>query len=245
VPSEVYLREFKDTDVSDLESLAELCRVGVIRAPDFTPPERDLELPGIQVWQYTMSKIAAAYNLPCPADIDAERMARFDGDSSRRFPIHAAEAIYRVLMVQQCTEHVRAYLTGQPVHEVWEACNDERSAWNRFTEITRPALQDFHVRVEIQAGDQPSDDFDIGRVRSTLYGVAMLQLVNDLGEAVHFVKCANETCGRLFARQRGRTQYGGHRMEGVLYCSSTCARAQYQREKRRRDKAARGRRGNE
>jgi hypothetical protein len=185
-----------------------------------------------------MSKIATAYKLSCPDDIETERKSRFNQDGMRRFPIHAAEAIYRVLMVQQCTEHVVAYLAGQPVHEVWAACEDERAAWHRFTEITRPALQDFHVRVEIQAGDQPSEDFDIGRVRSTLYGVAMLQLVNDLGEAVHFARCANETCGRLFARQRGRTQYGGHRMEGVLYCSSACARAQYQREKRRRDKAA-------
>jgi hypothetical protein len=69
--------------------------------------------------------------------------------------------------------------------------------------------------------------------------VAMLQLVNDLAEEVPYLRCANESCGRLFVRQRGRTEHGGNRMRGVMYCSNTCARAQYQRERRRRDRAAR------
>jgi hypothetical protein len=140
--------------------------------------------------------------------------------------------------VQRCAEHVRAYLAGEPLNQVWDNCEDDRDAWFRFDAETTPALRDFHVRVSVQAGDEPSESFDIGRVRATLYSVAMLQIVNDLAEEVSYSTCANEACRRLFARQRGRTQYGGHRMQGVRYCSSTCARAQYQREKRRRDRAA-------
>jgi hypothetical protein len=60
---------------------------------------------------------------------------------------------------------------------------------------------------------------------------------NDLAADVPYLRCANETCRRWFVRQRGRTTYGGNRMRGVMYCSNTCARAQYQREKRRRDRA--------
>lgn len=71
------------------------------------------------------------------------------------------------------------------------------------------------------------------------YTVAMLQLALDLAADIEFQVCANELCGRTFVRQRGRSVHGGHRTRGVRYCSSSCARAQYQREKRRRDNAAR------
>jgi hypothetical protein len=107
-----------------------------------------------------------------------------------------------------------------------------------FTDVTGEALAEFHVRVEVPTAIG-SPEVAIGGVYTTLYSVAMLQLVNDLAAEVPYLRCANEACGRLFARQRGRTTYGGNRMRGVMYCSSSCARAQYQREKRRRDRAAR------
>jgi hypothetical protein len=43
--------------------------------------------------------------------------------------------------------------------------------------------------------------------------------------------CANEPCQRMFVRQAGRAQHGQHRTRGVRFCSSTCARAQSQRDK--------------
>jgi hypothetical protein len=140
------------------------------------------------------------------------------------------------MCVRACTEHVLAYRDGRPLREVWD-CEDDRDAWLRFTNMTDPALRDFHIRVTIPS--DRSELFDAALGRATLYSVAMLQMINDLAEEVPYLTCANETCHRLFARQRGRTEYGGHRMQGVLYCSNTCARAQYQREKRRRDRVAR------
>lgn len=90
----------------------------------------------------------------------------------------------------------------------------------------------------MQREDEPGEAYDIGGLDTTLYSVAMLQIVNHLAEDAQFLTCANETCRRIFIRQRGRTTYGGNRMRGVMYCTSNCARAAYQREKRRRDRAA-------
>jgi hypothetical protein len=235
VPPEVYLREFRDTDPRDLDGLAELCSLGIIREVSLAEPARDLPVPE-GAWQYAMDRMSTAYDLPSCTDIAGERRGRHQEDPQHRFPIHAAEVAYRVDRVKNCADHVLAYLTGQPVHEVWHNCDDDRDAWFRFTEIINPALRDFHVAVTVPS--ETSEAYDIGRINTTLYAVAMLQLVNDLNQDVDYHTCANETCRRPFTRQRGRTKYGGQRMHGVMYCSNTCARAQYQREKRRRDKAA-------
>lgn len=230
VPQEVYLREFRDTDPGDLDALAELCSLGPIRPLEYHKPSRDLWTPG--PWQVHMNDTAERLRLPPCADIEAERQSRFVSNSG--YAVHATEVAYRVLCVRWCTDHVLAYREGRPMHKVW-GCKDEEGAWLWFTSIIHPALRDFHIRVTIPR----SEIFDIGGVHATLYSTAMLQLVNDLTEDVGYRRCANEMCGRLFARQRGRSEYGGHRMQGVMYCSNTCARAQYQREKRRRDRVAR------
>jgi hypothetical protein len=234
MPPEVYLREFRDTDPQDLDALADLCSIGMIRPVSLANPAKDLDVPE-GAWQYTMERISAAYGLPVCYDIEAERRVRHQQDPLHRFPIHAAEVAYRVNRLQYCTEHVLAYYAGRPLDKVWPNCDGDAAAWFAFTDIASPALRDFHVHVRVDMGANP----DIGGPRATLYSVALLQLVNDLAEDVPYLTCANETCGRLFVRQRGRSEYGGHRMQGVMYCSNTCARAQYQREKRRRDRAAR------
>ena len=73
----------------------------------------------------------------------------------------------------------------------------------------------------------------------TIYSTSFLQLYNHMVEQAPFKNCANETCGRAFVRQRGRSQYDQNRLGGVKYCSRNCARAQAQRElRRRRSKSA-------
>lgn len=72
----------------------------------------------------------------------------------------------------------------------------------------------------------------------TIYSVSFLQLYNHLAEGAAARRCANETCLRAFVRQRGRAEYDQHRTVGVKYCSGECARAQAQRQLRRRRKLA-------
>ncbi|MFD3329588.1 hypothetical protein [Streptomyces sp. NPDC058701] len=71
-----------------------------------------------------------------------------------------------------------------------------------------------------------------------LLSVAFLQMYNHMAEEATVRTCANETCRGSFVRQRGRAEYGQNRTTGIKYCTRECARAQAQREHRRRRKAA-------
>jgi hypothetical protein len=222
VPSEVYLREFRDTDPADVDQLAQLCSLGIIRPLSGARYFADLPWVVADQWLRELAVVANEFALPFWGGDQAEGYeAR---GRQKGWPVHATEVALRVRYAQRCTEHLLAYAAGEPLRQAWRDCEDDDKAWHNFTEVTGAALRDFHVRV--------------GGVHTTLYSVAMLQLVNDLAEEVPYLTCANETCGRHFVRQRGRSEYGGHRMLGVSYCSNSCARAQYQRQKRRRDRAA-------
>lgn len=72
---------------------------------------------------------------------------------------------------------------------------------------------------------------EAGRIREVaLFPLCCLQLHNHIVAGVEYRRCANETCGRLFAAAEGRRQ--------AQYCSAACRHAQAQREFRRRRREA-------
>lgn len=100
--------------------------------------------------------------------------------------------------------------------------------WTRLSQLKgamQAALKPFSIGIGSLADRHP-----------TIYSVAFLQLYNHMAEGATVRQCANETCQRPFVRQRGRAEYGQHRTSGIKYCTRECARAQAQRELRRRRK---------
>jgi hypothetical protein len=98
----------------------------------------------------------------------------------------------------------------------------------------RSGLRPFHP--ELRIAGSPQDDR-----WSTFYGgsvpyyfICCLELYNHVAEHASLRTCANEHCARLFVRQKGRARHGQHRRFGTKYCSLACARAQAQRDFRRR-----------
>ncbi len=85
-----------------------------------------------------------------------------------------------------------------------------------------------------------------GQVGSIYFGdvpllsTCALELYNHICEGARYRTCANTPCQRLFVRQRGRSKHGQHRTQGVKYCSAECARAESQRQYRRRQRVRQG-----
>jgi len=107
----------------------------------------------------------------------------------------------------------------------------EGQSWLWFDTLINAALRPYHAHVQFY----PNAGTLTGATpMPTLYQACALQLYNYIAAATPFAHCANERCGRIFTRQRGRAQYGQHRSSGVRFCSHSCAKAQGERERRRR-----------
>ena len=68
----------------------------------------------------------------------------------------------------------------------------------------------------------------------TLLDALVIQFFNDVAGRVTYKTCANERCQGLFVNQIDRKGQRRSRKNGTLYCSPRCARAQAQRNYRRR-----------
>jgi hypothetical protein len=111
-------------------------------------------------------------------------------------------------------------------------------AWDWWADALNGALTPFRPHVEVVSEDKHgSRHHGWDRPQITSYSAMAVEILNDIATETQWRRCANEPCGRLFARQQGRAEYGQYRTKGVRFCSRTCAKAQMQRELRRRAKS--------
>ncbi len=170
------------------------------------------------------------------------------------FPLMWWEVAARLRAIRAAARHWIAWRESDACRAVWTeegfrpGKNMDESvyggpdgvAWQWFSEIMRLGLETLTPRVVISQRDPGFAIYRHGleAQKSDLVGALTTQLFNMIVENMPTRQCAR--CGRPFFRQTGRAARGQNRTKGVLYCSSSCARAHAQQEYRRRNKKGSG-----
>ena len=109
----------------------------------------------------------------------------------------------------------------------------QADAWRVFIAVHAQLLRDQLPSLAVSI-EHRGASIRVFAMPSSLAAALMVQLHNLMVDGLQIRRCANETCGRPFTRQRGRALKGQYRNTGVIYCDAACAKAQMQREYRRR-----------
>jgi hypothetical protein len=216
LPPELVLRELPKLDATDPDALVRFMKkYGPLTSPD----QNGLRL------------------------LPASERKRFAGigitpDGSGPIPI--AVVSHHVRALQAMVGHWSAHQAedDSALVDAWPNAGlphpgDPLTAWTWWNDHMNAALASIPVRVEVWYGSDRRVGGDLPS-RTTSYSAMVVQIFNDVATGTAWRRCANETCGGLFARQQGRAEAGQHRTTGVRYCTSSCAKAQVERERRRR-----------
>jgi hypothetical protein len=233
VPEELYLREFMDLETSNEEQVVGFLRqfgffgIGVddvgtaegyrlLRriepaiAPHLTPDETMeqrsvLHIDEVRLHILTLRDVIRAWQV-------------FVG--ARSIDSFAAESRLRTTRYMLSESQLRFY--GRDQHD---------AAMDLLETCLNNGLRPFSAHVDLIPADTSTHVRP--RFRCDLYAAMCLQLFNHMLARSGYHVCRNESCGRLFVHQRGRSKTQ-HRSKGVEFCSPPCAWAQLQRERRRK-----------
>ncbi len=253
-PVELHLREMRDVQLTSPTSLVALCdAVG-----DVVPlgqPVSGLTNPG-------MTPRAAEALARSLAEASGRRLGLPPPTWANRPPrgFHVTEVAARVETVNVLVDHLARALAGDHTAPVWQALgvldedpaeermaallgqvgradtDAETVAWAEFAETLNRGLNAAALspRVVVPRPETEPDTSDA----TDAFTAACVQIFNDLREGAPYRTCADETCGRIFRHQLGRSAGTFRRAQGVAYCSPQHARNQSQRERRRRERSS-------
>jgi hypothetical protein len=239
LPPDFYLREMLDVEADDLEAVA-----GLMRAYG---PLCDLELTELDLTDYEPEerhKLADLADYPDAGDSLKSARGGIHRDLVRLFIESIQRATRTYLSCQSdggLEELVAPNINDEYLNMMRQLNSDLPTPWPTSLEHLRKLLIEEelgHLQYALGAAlSRFSVGFgDLEDRWPSIYSVSFLQLYNHVAEGSTARRCANETCRRAFVRQRGRAEYAQYRTDGVKYCSRECARAQAQRQLRRRRK---------
>jgi len=220
LPQELFLRELFDVDTaSDADVVEFLRRFGVIA-------------------RRFVGLLAVAGTPSAPPNTGKSSSPRN----------HVKDAALFLKTARALTRHWVAVVEETSITDAWSAeawtadgftlgtLAHEGGLWDGFVRSMNEGLKAFTVRVELPIRTTMNFTFTLGEPRPDLYSALCLQLANHIAEGTTVRRCQSETCQKMFVRQQGGARHGQHRTTGVMYCSTYCGNAQWQREHRRKKK---------
>jgi hypothetical protein len=227
LPTDFYLRELAEVEVGDMEGVAQLTRdFGIFcgaELRDLAPHAREqLEVPDAMAVA-AVRRTSHTTGVLHRSEVEEHQRVLSNARDTWLWLADSDDLGQLDLAVNFWSPEGMAHTYG--LVETEEG-RDKALRLSKFAAELNAGLQRFSVGLgELELRPEPI----------TIFTASCLQIYNHIAERADVQTCQNEMCGRRFVRQRGRSRYGVHRSEGVQYCDKSCARAQAQREYRRRE----------
>lgn len=232
LPDEWVLRQLADTNLEDDDAVTAL-----------------LEEYGVISWPYGDRALIPRDRLPrcaprSPEETDLDWwQRRSDGTiEDARWWLKTARALSGAWAEASAGRSTAATWTD----EGFVTFNDQDDGWSQFTYALNLGLSGFRAHVELRV-ETPYGEIAHGLPRVGLFSAACRQIFNFVVAGETARRCENPTCGpmhgspggppRMFVHQIGGAKEGQYRSRGVRFCTPECARAETQRQYRRRKAA--------